>query len=144
MSPVWRIARQAVESDRSIAYFLNNFDVIDLQHWTSSRNAGIIAPTFTNSTTAQHEDIMTQYVDENIFMVYGFEKDGKEDPAEIAQAGISNNAIMKCPVIAADAAMAVELFQEAYPLLMIAGIVNLADMKQEIMALEEFKASNES
>jgi hypothetical protein len=86
---------------------------------------------------------MAQYIDENVYMVYGFEKDGKEDPAEIAQAGIANNAIMKCPVLAADNAMAIELFTEKYPTLMIAGIVNLADMKKEILALEEFKNANE-
>ena len=87
---------------------------------------------------------MAKYVDENVFMVYGFEKNGKDDPAEIAQAGIANNSIMKCPVLAEDAAMAVELFAEKYPDLMIAGIVNLADMKTEMAALEEFKAANEA
>lgn len=86
---------------------------------------------------------MTKYADENVYMVYGFEKNGKDDPAEIAQAGISNNSIMKCPVLAADASMAIELFSEKYPDLMIAGIVNLADMKKEITALEEFKLANE-
>lgn len=86
---------------------------------------------------------MAKYVDENVYMVYGFEKNGKEDPAEIAQAGIANNSIMKCPVLAADPAMAIQLFSEKYPTLMIAGIVNLADMKKEIIALEEFKTANE-
>lgn len=86
---------------------------------------------------------MAAYQDENVFMVYGFEKNGKDDPAEIAQAGIANNSIMKCPVLAADPAMAVELFGEKYPDLMIAGIVNLADMKKEIISLEQFKLDNE-
>lgn len=83
------------------------------------------------------------YIDENVYMVYGFEKNGKDDPAEIAREGIEKNAIMKCPVLAADAAMAVELFAEKYPALMIAGIVNLADMKKEVIDLEAFKVANE-
>jgi hypothetical protein len=87
---------------------------------------------------------MAKYVDENVYMVYGFEKNGKNDPTEIAQAGIAQNSIMKCPVLAADAAMAVELFTEKYPDLMIAGIVNLGDLKKEVIALEEFKIVNES
>ena len=87
---------------------------------------------------------MPQYSDANVYMIYGFEKNGKDDPAEIAKDGIASNSIMKCPVLAADAAMAVELFTEKYSNLMIAGIVNLADMKKEILALEEFKKSNES
>lgn len=86
---------------------------------------------------------MADYTDDNVFMVYGFEKNGKEDPAQIAQAGIENNAIMKCPVLAADAPMAVALFTEKYPTLMVAGIVNMADMKRELASLEEFLAEHQ-
>lgn len=86
---------------------------------------------------------MTTYADENVFLVYGFEKNGKTDPAEIAEAGIANNAVMKCPILAADAAMAVELFTEKYPTLMVAGIVNLSDLKKEVQFMQEFKTANE-
>lgn len=87
---------------------------------------------------------MTKYVDENVFMIYGFEKDGMADPIAIAQAGIANNSIMKCPVLAEDAPMAIELFAEKYPHLMIAGIVNLADLKKEIEQLDAFKLESET
>lgn len=86
---------------------------------------------------------MAKYIDENVFMIYGFEKDGMEDPAAIAQAGIANNSIMKCPVLAADAPMAIDLFTEKYPHLMIAGIVNLADLKKEVEQLDAFKLDND-
>lgn len=85
---------------------------------------------------------MEKYLDENVYMVYAFEKNGKSDPIEISQIGIAQNSIMKCPVLAADAPMAIELFTEKYPDLMIAGIVNLADLKKEIIALEEFKTAS--
>lgn len=83
-----------------------------------------------------------KYADENVFMVYGFEKNGIDDPAEVAKRGIENNSIMKCPVIAADAAMAVSLFSEKYPDLLVAGIVNLSDMKKEMQILNDFLTAN--
>lgn len=86
---------------------------------------------------------MAKYNDRNVFCVYGFEKNGQEDPAEITRQGIENNSIMKCPVLAQDAAMAVDLFNQKYPDLMIAGIVNLDDMKKEVALMEQFKTDNE-
>lgn len=87
---------------------------------------------------------MSKYADENVFCVYGFEKNGLTDPTQIAQNSIENNAIFKCPIIAADPAMAVELFSQKYPDLMVAGIVNLADMKQEVLLMENFKKEHEA
>ncbi len=84
------------------------------------------------------------YSDANVFMIYGFPKDGMEDPTEIAKAGLENNKVMKCPVLAEDVAMAAQLFSEKYPELMIAGIVNLLEMKQEIALMEQFKKDNEA
>lgn len=81
---------------------------------------------------------MANYSDNNVFMIYGFEKNGKSDQEEIARDAISNGSIMKCPVLAEDAGMAVALFTEKYPELMVAGIVNLADMKREVQFLSDF------
>lgn len=86
---------------------------------------------------------MADYTDDNVFMIYGFEKNGSDDPEEITKAGIENNAIMKCPVLAADAPMALAMFAEKYPSVMVAGIVNLADMKVEVASMEAFLASQE-
>ena len=81
---------------------------------------------------------MANFSDANVFMVYGFEKNGKTDQEEIARDAIANGSIMKCPVLAEDAGMAVALFSEKYPNLLVAGIVNLADMKKEVVFLENF------
>lgn len=84
-----------------------------------------------------------QYQDANVFMIYGFPKNGMEDPEAIAKAGMESNQVMKCPVLAADVAMALSLFSEKYPDLMVAGVVSLEEMKQEMALLEQFKAEAE-
>lgn len=84
-----------------------------------------------------------KYSNENVFCVYGFEKNGLTDPAEIAQNSIEKNIMLKCPIIATDAVLAVDLFTQKYPDLMVAGIVNLADMLLEVKMMQDFKDSAE-
>lgn len=84
------------------------------------------------------------YSDANVFLVYGFPKNGMDDPTAIAKAGLESNNVMKCPVLAADLPMAATLFAEKYPDLMIAGVVNLDEMKKEIAFMEQFKKDNEA
>jgi len=75
---------------------------------------------------------------DNAFIVYGFESNGSEDPAEIAQAALENGKLLKCPVLAQDASMAVALFSERYPDLVPSGVVSLSQLQEEQASLEEF------
>lgn len=78
------------------------------------------------------------YSDANVFMVYGFEKNGLTDPQMIAQKAAENGTVMKCPVLAANIEMAATLFSQKYPDLMIGGVVNLAELTKEVSYLREF------
>jgi hypothetical protein len=75
---------------------------------------------------------------ENAFIVYGFESNGSDDPAEIAQAALENGKLLKCPVLAQDASMAVALFSERYPDLVPSGVVSLSQLQEEAASLETF------